>query len=145
MKINFKFYISAFLLIIVVCSCSAADNDMTAYLIHELHKAEISDVPLHVTNTAEYLPLAMRYIQNFGFDEHADALLKCGLSAKPSNYSHLVNYYLKELLKANNRILQLQGELEEQKKVNSEQQLSYQQMKSYLIKWLLFFSTFSPY
>ena len=92
-------HITLFLLAIAVCSCSAADNDSTSFLIHELHKAEVSDVPLHVTSTAEYLPLAMRYIQVFGFDEHADDLLRYGISVKPSNYKHLVNYYLKELLK----------------------------------------------
>ncbi len=96
-------HITLFLLAIAVCSCSAADNDSTSFLIHELHKAEVSDVPLHVTSTAEYLPLAMRYIQVFGFDEHADDLLRYGISVKPSNYKHLVNYYLKELLKANNK------------------------------------------
>ncbi|MBR6201159.1 MAG: lytic transglycosylase domain-containing protein [Spirochaetales bacterium] len=95
--------IAAFLFTTAVCSCSAADNDLTARLIHALHKAEITDVPLHVTNTAEYLPLAMRYIQTFGFDEHADGLLRYAVSVKPSNYTHLVNYYLKELLKANNK------------------------------------------
>ena len=96
-------HITLFLLAIAVYSCSAADNDSTSFLIHELHKAEVSDVPLHVTSTAEYLPLAMRYIQVFGFDDHADELLRYGISDKPSNYKHLLNYYLKELLKANNK------------------------------------------